>query len=871
MQTRLASAILLALGLASATPALAATTELPRTVRPTHYDITITPHAQALDFDGHVAVDIEVLEATDRIVLQAKDLAFSGATLQGEKVGAKFAPPKVTVDAEAETATFAFPAPLAPGRYRLVLDYRGRIGTQPAGLFAMDYDTEGGKRRALFTQFEVADARAFVPSWDEPSHKATFTLTAVVPADQLAVSNMPVAERKALAGNLASVRFAPSPKMSTYLLFLAVGDFDRATTQVDGTEIGVIAQKGLAGQAAFALESSAAVLREYNDYFGTPYPLPKLDNIASPGSSQWFSAMENWGAIFTFEHTLLLDPSISTQADKQAVFGTAAHEIAHQWFGNLVTMGWWDDLWLNEGFASWMASRTTQKLHPEWNTAMGVVGSRDRAMNRDAVASTHPVVQEMATVAEVNQFFDAITYSKGRAVINMLEGYVGPDAWRTGVRNYIARHAYGNTRSDDLWREIGAAANAPVLDIAHEFTLQPGIPLIRVGEATCDEGNTTVQLTQGEFTKDRPGKAPLSWQVPVIAATLGNAPVRTVVKGGQATLSVPGCGPLIVNAGQTGYYRTQYSAEGFAQLRDRFTDIAPVDQYGLQVDTWALGMAGLQPASDVLGLIAITPVDADPQVWGDHIGSLRYLDDVYRPDPSRRSAFRAFALARLAPVFARVGWEAKAGEPEPIVNLRGELIDALGALGDAGVIAEARRRWTTGEMTPALRRSVLGIVAVHADAATWDALHAAARAEASPQVKDEMYQLLARADDQALAQRALALSLTDEPSATNTPDMIGTVAALHPDLAFDFAVAQREALAKRMEAGVHARFYPALASSSLDPAMAGKLRAFAEAHIDPNQRRDTDTALANIDYRRRIHDERLPVIDAWLRSHATAP
>jgi aminopeptidase N len=866
----LTSAIALALG---ATPALAATTELPRNVRPSHYDVTIEPHAQSLDFAGHVKVAIEVLEATDRIVLHARDLAFSRAALEADDGQATFAGPKITLDDKAQTAIFTFPATIAPGSYRLALDYTGKIATQPAGLFAMDYDTKAGKRRALFTQFETADARAMVPSWDEPAYKATFTLTAIVPADQLAVSNMPVAARSESGKGLATVRFAPSPKMSTYLLFLATGDFDRASAQVDGTDLGVVAQKGLAGQAAFALESSTAVLHEYNEYFGTPYPLPKLDNVASPGSSQWFGAMENWGAIFSFEHSLLLDPTISTQSDKQRVFNTAAHEIAHQWFGNLVTMDWWDDLWLNEGFASWMASRTTQKLHPEWNTALGAVTSRNGAMGRDAVASTHPVVQAVATVAEANQIFDAITYSKGRAVISMLEGYVGPEAWRAGVRSYIAAHAYGNTRSDDLWREIEKAAEAPILDIAHQFTLQPGIPLVRVESTRCVDGHTEVQLAQGEFTKDRPDKAPLSWHVPVIAATLGGEPARTVVAGGHATLAVPGCGPLVVNAGQSGYYRTQYPAAAFAQLRDHFTDLAPVDQLGLQLDTWALGMAGLQPASDILDLMAATPADADPQVWGDHLGSLMFLDEEYRPDPARRAALRAFARATVAPVFARIGWDARAGEPEPVINLRTGLIETLGALGDPDVVAEARRRYLADATDPAalpaaLRRTVLGVVARHADAATWDRLHAAARAETTPQVKDRLYTLLASTADEALARRALALALTDEPGATNTADMIETVAALHPDLAFDFALAHREELARRMEAGVHVRFFPELATGSLDPAMAGKLQAFARDHIDPALRRDADTALANIAYRRRIHDERLPVIDAWLQRHA---
>ena len=241
--------------------------------------------------------------------------------------------------------------------------------------------------------------------------------------------------------------------MSTYLLFFGLGDFERATAKDGGTEVGVVTQRGAVEQAKFALESSVGVLREYNDYFGTPYPLPKLDNVASPGSSQFFSAMENWGAIFTFEYTLLLDPTISTQSDKQRVFSVAAHEIAHQWFGDLVTMSWWDDLWLNEGFATWMAGRTTAKLHPEWNTACWPRSAAASARWRSTRSpSTHPVVQHVETVEQASQAFDAITYQKGGAVIRMLEGYVGADAWREGVRSYMKLHAYGNTVSDDLWR-----------------------------------------------------------------------------------------------------------------------------------------------------------------------------------------------------------------------------------------------------------------------------------------------------------------------------------------------------------------------------------------------------------------------------------
>jgi len=845
------------------------TTQLPRNVVPTHYDVAITPDIGKLTLAGKATITVQVLEATPSITLNALDMAFTSASLTPAQGKGGALKPRVAVDNAAQTATFTFDKPLAPGAYRLALEYTGKIGTQANGLFAIDYDTRAGNKRALFTQFENSDARRMIPSWDEPAHKATFTLQATVPTGQMAVSNMPATSTMDLGDGTTRVDFAQSPKMSTYLLFLSVGDFERATTQAEGVEVGVITQRGSIDQARFALDSSADVLREYNDYFGTPYPLPKLDNVASPGASQFFSAMENWGAIFTFEHTLLLDPSISTQSDKQRVFAVAAHEIAHQWFGDLVTMSWWDDLWLNEGFATWMASRTTSKLHPEWNTQLESIGSRESAMALDAVASTHPVVQHVETVEQASQAFDSITYEKGSAVIRMLEGYVGPDAWRTGVRSYMKAHAYGNTVSDDLWREIQSAAGKPVLDIAHDFTLQPGIPMLRVAAGKCENGKTTLTLTQDEFTRDRPGKTPLRWRVPVIAQSVGGEPVRTVVEGGQGTLDVPGCGPVIVNAGQTGYYRTLYAPAQLGAIRSDFAKLDAIDQLGVMGDVWALGMAGLQSPSDYLDLVKATPRDADPQIWGDIAGSLRSLHTYYEGDAARQAKFRKFAIAQLSPVFERVGWDAKPGEADPVKVLRTDLIEALGALGDAKVIEQSRRRYESQEMPGDLRRSILGVVARHADAATWEKLHAAAKSEKTPLVKDDLYMLLSSTQDAALAQRALELALTDEPGATNSAGMIRTVASLHPDLAFDFAVAHREQVDTKVDSTSRARYYPRLANNSLDPAMVGKVHAYAQAYVAPGSRRASENAAANITYRVGVKKERLPAIDAWLKNHGS--
>ena len=380
-----------------------------------------------------------------------------------------------------------------------------------------------------------------------------------------------------------------------------------------------------------------------------------------------------------------------------------------------------------------------------------------------------------------------------------------------------------------------------------------------------------LKLSQGEFSNDHPEKTPLSWHVPVIAQIVGApALARTLVTDGKATLDVPGCGTLIVNAGQSGYYRTLYSPPEFIALKSGFAKLAPIDQLGLFDDSWALGMVGLQPASDFLDLVQATPADADPQVWGKVAGLLASLDDYYRGDSARQNAFRVFAIARLTPILDQVGWIAKPGEPDPVKNLREGLVGALGSLGDAKVIGEARRRYAaqssdTEAMPAALRKVIFGIVARHADAATWEQLHAAARAEKTPLIKDSLYAYLSDTEDEALARRALDLAVTEEPGATNSAGMISSVAFLHPELALDFALAHREQVNAKVDSTSRSEYYPGLTSYSLDPATIGKIKAFAKAHIAAGSRRDADAAVSNIVYRIKLRNERLPAIDAWLK------
>ncbi len=854
--------VLACLAILAATGATAApfTTLLPRDVLPVHYALTLTPDTQALTFKGHVDIELQVLTATNRITLNALDLDFDAANVDRQAA-------KVSVDADAQTATFTLAEPLAPGAHRLAIDYSGRISTQPSGLFALDYTAGNAKSRALYTQFEPADARRVFPGWDEPGIKATFSLDAVLKeSDGLALSNMPVTAREPLGDGRVRVRFGKSPKMSTYLLFFAAGAFDRQAEQRAGTEVAVVTKRGDLPKARFALDAAGDIVGWYNDYFGTPYPLPKLDLVAAPGQSQFFSAMENWGAIFYFERWLLLDPRISSVSDKQALYGTVAHEVAHQWFGNLVTMGWWDDLWLNEGFASWMGDRAVRQFHPEWNPALDAVQAREAAIRLDARSSTHPVVQHIENPDALNQAFDSITYSKGAAVIRMLEVYVGEEAWRAGVRDYIRKHAYGNTRSDDLWEAVGAAAGKPVTQIAHQFTLQPGVPLVKVGKVACRGGQTHARLSQGEFQLDRKTKAARQWQVPVAAAAGGESSTL-LVSSKPVDAVVKGCGPLVVNHGQTGYFRTLYSPAAFQSLAQHYASLEAVDQLGIMADAWALGLTAQQPAADALDLLGSLPLEAPPEIWAQGAAIVTGLADYFRDDREATALLAKFAATRLGPKLAQLGWTATAGEADNVSNLRNALISTLGLVGDAAVVKEARQRFAADAVTPipgAQREAILGVVAGNADKATWDKLHALAKAETTPLIKSQLYDLLAAAKDPQLAQAALDLSLSGEPVETDAASIISRVSVWHPELAFDFAVAHAQAVGEKVDAGARNRFIVGLAEQSSEASMMPRVSAWAKANIPAAAYRAADTVVSGIRYYSTVKRERMPEIKQWL-------
>ena len=829
---------------------------LPASVVPEHYDIAITPDATHLSFTGSVRIDVRVVQETSAIVLNAADLTFGHVALSGRAQA-----PKVTYDDHQQTATITFARSIPPGSYVLSIDYRGRIYQQASGLFALDYSAaDGGKGRALFTQFENSDARRFIPSWDEPGRKATFTLSALVPADQMVVSNMPLRSSEDAGNGRKRVHFQDTPKMSSYLLFFALGDFERVARKVGQVDVGIVVKRGDTAKASFALETAVQLLPYYNDYFGTPFPLPKLDLIAGPGSSQFFGAMENWGAIFYFDRALLLDPRISTEQNRQGVYRVIAHEMAHQWFGDLVTMAWWDNLWLNEGFASWMENKAADHFHPEWQVWLQSLLGREEAMQIDAAQGTHPIVTPIPDVFAATNAFDTITYLKGAAVIRMLESYAGEADFRDGVRRYMKAHAYGNTVSDDLWREVDSGSARKITAIAHDFTLQPGVPLISLQKQHCEASQEKLELSQGRFAVDDSAKGTVQvWRAPVEVQSLAAANVtsRALVSAPATTsVAIPACGPVLVNAGQTAYFRTRYPPDAFAALASRFGHLAPADQLGLLHDTARLAYVGDIPVENLQKLSTALPADAEPVVWAALVGQLLEIDRRYDRTPGQ-APFRVYARSVVQPAVARLGWDSRPGESDNAAIVRSRLLVSMGRFTDPAVVAEARRRFAELRKSPdaipaAVRNTVLEVMGENADAATWDALHSLARSASSVLERLQYYEALASAQDPGLAQKSLDLALTDEAPITLRPQIIAAVAWHHADLAVSFAIAHWKIIAPMLESGSMHQFVPRLAEHDSDLQLIDKLNAFAKDNIPASARSALDKAIARIRYNSRV-------------------
>jgi aminopeptidase N len=858
--------------------------KLPKQVVPLEYAIRIVPNIDKLIFSGSETVKIKASAAVRELVLNSADLQVTKASIDGNQLALT----AIKLDPDNELLRIALPNGIQAGEHSLALDFNGTITPKGQGLYYMPYQEQGtgAKKIALGTQFEASDARRFFPCWDEPSFRARFQLTAVVPEKWLAVSNMPIeSERKIDIGK--EVRFQPTPPMSTYLNVFVAGELDLIEKKVGGTQIRVIATKGKAEWGRYALESTAQILQYYNDYFGVPYPLPKLDQIAIPGG--FGGAMENWGGITYYESALLFDPKKSSAATRQRIYEVIAHETAHQWFGDLVTMAWWDNLWLNEGFASWMGSKCTAHFNLDWEVWLARNVQRDPArrsgiakevaMEGDARSTTHPIQQPIASEAEANSAFDDITYRKGESFLRMLESFLGEDVFRDGIRRYIAAHKYSNSTTADLWKALGEASGKPVEQIAAAWTEQPGFPIVIVKR----DGERVV-LEQQRFAVNYPNTSPLEWKIPLtyeFSAQPTDKAGQDIVVGGtrlmtdrvDTLLNVPRNRAIKVNANGAGNYRVQYDRDSWKLLLDSLCYISVNDRVNLLGDAWALAQANRADISLYLDLIAKLPHGHELAERDEIANTFDYINRLLSGDPVREK-FQAYARSILRPTFDELGWEPKKNEPPNDALLRASLIQSLGDLNDQDIVAGCKKRFEKfvvdpASLAPDLRAPIFFVVGQNAAEATWNKLHELGLKTTSIEEKQNYYDALTTSRDPKLAGRALQISLTNELPTSRALHNVGKVARYsdHPDLAWDFAKGNMKALLAKTDALGANTFAPSLFVFFSDKSRAEELTAYAKSNLTSAGSHEVAKAVDEVEFRAEFKQRIAPQLNRWMEQH----
>jgi aminopeptidase N len=842
---------------------------LPKNVVPTDYRIAVVPDAKALTLTGTESIALKVRSATDTIQFNSLNERLSNVTFDDKPVA------KTVSSNDTQLTTITLAAPAAPGKHTLRFAYTGKIETGPLGLFAQPYAKPGGGAGVMLsTQFESTDARRMFPCWDEPAFRATYTLSVTVPAAWATVSNMPVAGR-VVHGDVATTTFARTPKMPSYLVEFSAGDLAEISATSGGTAFNVWAVRGQEQSGAYALANAQQILADYDDYFDYKFPLPKLDSIAVPGGFQ--GAMENWGAITYNDQTLLVTPS-STLPARQEVFSIQAHEMAHQWNGDLVTMGWWDDLWLNESFATWRSAQETALRNPTWKWLEAQDADKERAMAADARISSHPIIVHITDELQAETAFDSdITYAKGAAFLRMLEAYLSPDTFRAGVRRYIKARAFSNATGPDLWNALNAASGKDVAKIAANWTTQAGFPVISE-TATCDgAGNRTISLAQHRFLMRGSDPANERWSIPVdVKASAHAAPVPLLLETDGQTAPAGRCGdPLILNPDAIGFYRVDYDPVTLAANTKAFGTIDSSDRIAMLDDQWALVEANQAPLSSYLALASSMGDDLDGRAWEQISEALGTIEYDERGTPGY-AAFTAYARSVIKPVADRLGWDAKPDDSPVTQELRRSLIADLGAWGDPGVVAEAQKRFTAfladpASLKPDDQSTVLNIVAINADAPTYAKLLDIAKGAKNETELRRYFGALANVRNPQLAAETVKLALSPAIPPQAAPEriqLIGQLADYNPQLSWQTLSTNIKTLVDPFGPMVGPQIIAEyIAPGYWNAVPLDVLEAWVKAHTSPDLAPMVARGMESARFRVSLKTALLPAADAYVADH----
>ncbi|MEA2649111.1 MAG: puromycin-sensitive aminopeptidase [Candidatus Binataceae bacterium] len=752
---------------------------LPANVTPERYDLILTPDLKAFTFAGSETVAISVHEATTEVVLNALELEIESATAER---ASKSLTAQIELEPAHERARLRFGEALGTGPWTLRIKFRGILNDKLHGFYRSQYTDAAGKLQTVATtQFEATDARRAIPCWDEPALKAVFGVTLIIDDDLTALSNAGIKSERKLGNGKKEIVFKDTIRMSTYLLAFIIGEFE-ATAPVDaGTPLRVVHVPGKRALTGWAEQIGAYSLKFFADYYGIPYPGDKLDLIAIPDFAA--GAMENLGAITFRETALLADDRTASRAELERIADVVSHENAHMWFGDLVTMRWWNGIWLNEAFATFMEMLAVDAWKPNWKRWESFGVSRGAAMAIDALKSTRSIEYTVLSPEDCRSMFDVLTYEKGAAVLRMLEQFLGAEVFRKGISAYLKKHQYNNTETGDLWDALEAASSQPVRSMMDTWIFQQGFPVVSAAPTTDGLG---LKITQRRFFFAPPeNPEPQLWHVPVMVRARtdhGVATHKLLLTEAETTLQLPGkLEWALLNEGGHGFYRVRYSPEVLAALTKNLSALKPIERFGLVSDTWAATVAGLTPLAEFIKMARLFRDETDINVWRALIGAFNYLDMV--ATDAQRPAVAAAVREIAGPAAARLGWSAVADEDELQGQLRALLLATLGTVGeDSAVQARARELYDAWQLDPSkanrdLQPAFVSILAHAGDPARYQKFKQHFKSARTPQEEQRYLFALANFSEISLLRQTMEMTLNGEVRTQNAPYLLHSLLA----------------------------------------------------------------------------------------------